>query len=66
MEKEPEEEVEEQEPYHLLPELNELEEDAKVPESKKELEGKVEEPEERRKKDREEEGDSIICVSCNF
>jgi hypothetical protein len=38
-------EVEEQEPYHLLPELKELEEDAEVPESKKELAGKVEEPE---------------------
>ncbi len=48
MEKEPEGEVEEKEkekPYHLLPELNELEEDAEVPESKKELEGKLEEPE---------------------
>jgi hypothetical protein len=46
MEKEPEAEVEEKEkPYHLLPELNELKEDAEVPESKKELEGKVEEPE---------------------
>ncbi len=50
MEKEQEGEVEEKEkekekPYHLLPELNELEEDAEVPESKKELEGKVEEPE---------------------
>ncbi len=38
-------EVEEQEPYHLLPEPKELEENAEVPESKKELEGKVEEPE---------------------
>jgi hypothetical protein len=45
MEKEPEGEVEEQEPYHLLPELKELEEDAEVPESKKELAGKVEKPE---------------------
>jgi hypothetical protein len=52
MEKEPEGEVEEQEPYHLLPEPNhllpvpkELEEDAEVPESKKEQEGEVEEPE---------------------
>jgi hypothetical protein len=45
MEKEPEGEVEEQEPYHLLPELKELKEDAEVPESKKELAGKVEEPE---------------------
>jgi hypothetical protein len=45
MEKEPEGEVEEQEPYHLLPEPKELEEDAEVPESKKETEGKVEEPE---------------------
>ena len=45
MEKEPEGEVEEQEPYHLLPELKELEEDAEVPKSKKELAGKVEEPE---------------------
>ncbi len=45
MEKEPEGEVKEKEkPDHLLPELNELEEDAEVPESKKELEGKVEEP----------------------
>ncbi len=44
MEKESEGEVEEQELY-LLPELNELEEDAEVPESKKELEGMVEEPE---------------------
>ena len=45
MEKEPEGEVEEQEPYHLLPELKELKEDAEVPKSKKELAGKVEEPE---------------------
>ena len=45
MEKEPEGEVEEQEPYHLLPEPKELEEDAEVPKSKKELAGKVEEPE---------------------
>jgi len=45
MEKEPEGEVEEQEPYHLLPELKELEEDAEVPKSKKELAGKVEKPE---------------------
>ena len=45
MEKEPEGEVEEQEQYHLLPELKELEEDAEVPKSKKELAGKVEEPE---------------------
>ena len=52
-EKEPEGEVEEQEgkekleqePYHLLPEPWELEEDAEVPESKKELAGKVEKPE---------------------
>jgi hypothetical protein len=44
MEKEPEGEVEEQEPYHLLPEPKELEEDAEVPESKKELAGKAEEP----------------------
>jgi hypothetical protein len=43
--KEPEGEVEEQEQYHLLPELKELEEDAEVPEGKKELAGKVEEPE---------------------
>ncbi len=34
----------EQEPYHLLPDPQELEEDAEVPESKKEPEGKVEEP----------------------
>jgi hypothetical protein len=33
------------EKYHLLPELKELEEDAEVPESKKLLAGKVEEPE---------------------
>jgi hypothetical protein len=45
MEKEPEGEVEEQEPYHLLPEPKELEVDAEVPKSKKELAGKVEEPE---------------------
>ncbi len=45
MEKEPEGEVEEQEPYHLLPEPKELKEDAEVPESKKEQKGKVEEPE---------------------
>jgi len=45
-EKDPEGEVEEKEkPYHLLPELNELKEDAEVPESKTELEGKLEEPE---------------------
>ncbi len=44
MEKEPEGEVEEQEPYKLLPEPKEMEEDAEVPESK-ELEGKAEEPE---------------------
>ncbi len=35
----------EQEPYHLLPEPKELEEDAEVPESKKELAGKVQKPE---------------------
>ncbi len=45
MEKEPEGEVEEEEPYHLLPEPKALEEDAEVPESKKELAGKVEKPE---------------------
>jgi hypothetical protein len=53
MEKEPEGEVEEQEGkekleqelYQLLPKPKELEEDAEVPESKKELESKVEEPE---------------------
>jgi hypothetical protein len=44
MEKEPEGEVEEEEPYHLLPEPKELEEDEEVPESTKELKGKVEEP----------------------
>ncbi len=44
MEREPDGDVEEQEPYHLLPELKELEEDAEVPESKKELAGKAEEP----------------------
>jgi hypothetical protein len=44
MEREPDGEVEEQEPYHLLPEPKELEEDAEVPESKKELAGKAEEP----------------------
>jgi hypothetical protein len=45
IEKEPEGEVEEQEPYHLLPEPKVLKEDAKVKESKKELVGNVEEPE---------------------
>ncbi len=44
MEKEPDGEVEEQKLYHLLPEPKELEEDAEVPESKKELTGKAEEP----------------------
>jgi hypothetical protein len=45
MKKEPEGEVEEQEPYHLLPDPKKLEEDAEVPESKKELECKGEESE---------------------
>jgi hypothetical protein len=64
MEKEPEGEVEEKEkekPYHLLPELNELEEDAEVPESKKELECKLEEPEERRRSWRQSR--SPLCQS---
>ncbi len=61
MEKEPDGEVEEQEAYHLLPEPKELEEDAEVPESKKELAGKAEEPGERRRSWRQSR--SPLCQS---